>query len=113
MRRYKIVACILLILSVSSFVPAAPVAVQEVRKVGTDAVDGGDKFTVGLFRNEESALHAVKVMIGSGKRAEEEPEPNPEPEPESSPSSQLQGSTSTPNYASRTRPNRPFSPGES
>jgi hypothetical protein len=55
MRRYKTVACILLTLSVFSFVLAAPVAVQEVRKACADAVDGGDN-----------------VIIGSGKRADEE-----------------------------------------
>jgi hypothetical protein len=53
MRRYNIVNYILLILSVFSFVLAAPVAVQGVREVWADAVDGSDN-----------------VIIGSGKRAE-------------------------------------------
>lgn len=53
MRRYKIVACIILTLSVFGFVHAAPVAVQEVRETCTDAVVGGEN-----------------VIIGSGKRAE-------------------------------------------
>jgi hypothetical protein len=57
MRRYNIVACIFLILSVFGFVHAAPVAVQEVREARADVVDGGEK-----------------VIIGSGKRAETEEE---------------------------------------
>ena len=53
MRRYNIVACILLTFSVSSFVYAAPVAVQDICEACADAVDGGKN-----------------VMLGSGKRAE-------------------------------------------
>jgi hypothetical protein len=61
MRRYKIVACILLILSVFGFVLAAPVAVQEVREACADAaVDAGDN-----------------VITGSGKRAELQDEEDP------------------------------------
>ena len=51
--RYKLVACVLLILSVFGFVLAAPVAVQEVCEACVDAVDGGEN-----------------VIIESGKRAE-------------------------------------------
>jgi hypothetical protein len=40
--RYKIVACILLILSVFSLVLAAPVPVREVREACADAVGGGE-----------------------------------------------------------------------
>ncbi|KAI0277933.1 hypothetical protein BGY98DRAFT_573950 [Russula aff. rugulosa BPL654] len=58
MRRYKIVACILLILSVFNSVLAAPVAVQEVREACADAVDASDA-----------------LIIGSGKRANEEEDP--------------------------------------
>jgi hypothetical protein len=50
--RYKIVACILLILSVFSFVLAAPVPVGEVREACADAVEGDEN-----------------VIIVSGKRA--------------------------------------------
>jgi hypothetical protein len=105
MRRYKIVACILLILSIFSFVLAAPVAVQELRKACADAVDGSED-----------------VKIGSGKRAEvQDSEEDPmkewlaqaQQEPSSSSSSQDQGSSSAPNYASGTHPNPSFSPGES
>jgi hypothetical protein len=53
MCQYKIVACIVLILSVFSFVLAVPVVVQEAREAYADAVDGGDN-----------------VIIGSGKRAD-------------------------------------------
>jgi hypothetical protein len=49
---YKTVACILFILSVSSFVPAAPVEVREAREACADAVEVGEK-----------------VIILSGKRA--------------------------------------------
>jgi hypothetical protein len=87
--RYTIVACILLILSVFSFVLAAPVAVQEVREACTDAVAGGDK-----------------VITGLGKRADEPP-PLP-------PSSPPRPSTSTPsNAGSRILPNMAVSSGES
>ena len=55
MFRYKIVACILLILSVFSFVLAAPVTVQEAHEARIDAVD--------RVRN---------VTIGSRKRAKED-----------------------------------------
>jgi hypothetical protein len=84
MRRFKIFAWILLILSVISFVLAASVAVQEVREACTDAVGGGDN-----------------VTIERGKRADNEVPP-------SSPS-QHQGSSSAPN----TDPNPSFSSGES
>jgi hypothetical protein len=50
--RFKIVACILCILSVFSFVLAAPVPVREVREACADAVEGGEN-----------------VIIVSGKRA--------------------------------------------
>jgi hypothetical protein len=114
MRRYKIVACILLILSVFSFVLAAPVTVQRVREACADAVDEGEN-----------------VIIGSAKRAEAQEEEDPmkywlaqeQQEPSSSSSSsdwrstpspsQHQGSSSMPNYASGTHPNPPFSSGES
>ena len=60
MRRYKIVAGILLILSVFSFGLAAPVPVQEVREACAAAVNGGEN-----------------VIIGSGKRAEVQEEEDP------------------------------------
>jgi hypothetical protein len=50
--RYKIFACILVILSVFSFVLAAPVPVREIREACADAVEGGEN-----------------VIIVSGKRA--------------------------------------------
>jgi hypothetical protein len=76
MRRYKIVACILLTLSVFSFVLAAPVPVRGIRKACAYAVDGGDK-----------------VIIGSGKRSEEEKQPSSSLDWRSTPS-QHQGSSS-------------------
>jgi hypothetical protein len=93
MRRYKIVACILLMLSVFSSVLAAPIplAVQEVREAYTDsnAVDGGDN-----------------VIIEMGKRSGEEDPSVAQAQQEASwfwkvwaPS---QHSSSTPNYASGT-----------
>jgi hypothetical protein len=103
MRRYKIVACILLILPVSGFVHAAPVAVQEVREACADVVNEGDN-----------------VIIGSGKRAEVAEEEDPllaaQQEPSSSSDSTLsqhQGPSSALNYASMTDPNPSFSSGES
>lgn len=69
MRRYKIVACTLLTLSIFSFVLAAPVAIQEVREACADAVDDGDN-----------------VIIQSWKRAEDS-EPLLAQQPSSSPSS--------------------------
>jgi hypothetical protein len=106
MRRYKVVACILLILSVFGFVLAAPVAVQEVREARADgAVDGSEN-----------------VIIGSGKRADSEEEPllqswaQTQEESSSYWSStpwKHQGTSSTPNYASGTHPNPSFSSGDS
>jgi hypothetical protein len=94
MRRYKIVACIILLLSVSNFVLAAPIAVQEVCEACADAVDGGEN-----------------VKIGSGKRADSENQE--EPSSSSYWRSQDQGSSSAPNYASGTHLNPSFSSGES
>jgi hypothetical protein len=60
MRRYKIVTCIFLILSIFSFVLAAPVAVREVREACTNEVGGGDNLKNGLGKRigeeEESSL---------------------------------------------------------
>jgi hypothetical protein len=92
MRRYKIAACILLILSVFGFVLAAPIPVHQVREACADAVGGGDS-----------------VIIESGKRAEVQDEEDPlltqaQQEPSSSSDwrstpSQDQGSSSATNYA--------------
>ena len=62
MHRYKLVAHILVILSVFSFVPvlAAPIAIQEVREPCADVADGD---------NSED------VIIVSGERAEEGQDP--------------------------------------
>jgi hypothetical protein len=90
MRRYKVVACIL-ILSVFGFVLAAPAAVQEVREARADgAVDGSEN-----------------VIIGSGKRADSEEEPLLQSW------AKHQGTSSAPNYASGTHPNPSFSLGDS
>ena len=48
MRQYKIVARVLLILSVFSFVLAAPIAVREVREVYKDVVARGNNVIIGL-----------------------------------------------------------------
>jgi len=105
MRRYKIVACILLILSVFGSVHAAPVAVQKVREAFANAVDGSDS-----------------VIIGSGKRgdpAEEEGLLQSWGQQQASASENWQstpwreqGSSSVPNYASGTHPKPSFSSGE-
>ena len=55
--RCKIVACILLILSILGLVLTAPVPVQEVREAWADAVEGGEK-----------------MIIMSGKRAQSGPD---------------------------------------
>ena len=69
MRRYKIVACILLILSVFNSVLAAPVAVQEVREACADAVDASDTLIIGSWKraNEEDSLLA-QAQQGSSLR---------------------------------------------
>jgi hypothetical protein len=109
MRRYKIIACILLILSVFNSVLAAPVAVQEVREACADAVDASDA-----------------LIIGSGKRANEEEDPLlAQAQQGSSLRLRPSGWTSLPqgslppglasvlNYVSGTNPNPSFSSGES
>lgn len=60
MRRYKIVTCILLLLSVFSFVLAAPVPVQEVCEACVDTVDDRDNVVIGSWKraNEEGPLSA-------------------------------------------------------
>ena len=97
MRRYKIVACILLMLSVFSSVLAAPIPLavqeQEVREAYTDsnAVDGGDN-----------------VIIEMGKRSGEEDPSVAQAQQEESwfwkvwAPSQHSSSESAPNYASGT-----------
>ena len=98
MRRYKIVTCTLLILSVFSFVLAAPVPVQEVREARADAVGGGEN-----------------VIIGSGKRGEEGEQLMQSWEQQKQEGSSYwstapwRGSSSAP--ASGTRPNPSFSSG--
>ncbi|KAF8496560.1 hypothetical protein F5888DRAFT_1635050 [Russula emetica] len=97
MRRYKIVA-ILLILSVISFVLAAPVAVQ-VREACADAMDGG-----------ENVIIVSKKRAGEGDLDSLIPQAQREPSSSSSSSfwstpSQDQGSSSAPNSASGTHPN--------
>jgi len=102
MRRYKIVACILLIFSVFGFVLAAPAVVQEVREACADAVDGGDN-----------------VIIGSGKRAEDEEPLSAQPLPEqeltssNSWSTPAQRSSTAPEFARMIQPSPSFSSGES
>jgi len=56
--RYKIVACILLILSSSSFVLAAPVAVREVREACADAVEGGENLIIVTGKRAPGAYEA-------------------------------------------------------
>jgi hypothetical protein len=73
-------------LSVFGFVLAAPVAVQEVREVCADAVDGGNEMTIELGKR-------------TGGKEEEESQ------------LQLLGSTSMSNDESGTRPNPSISPG--
>ena len=102
MRRYKIVACILLILSLFSFVLAAPISIREIREARTDAVDGGNN-----------------MIIGSEKRGQEDGEPllaGQEPSSSStgwSTPSQHQGSSSVPDYYGGTLTNPSSSSGES
>ncbi|KAI0283675.1 hypothetical protein BGY98DRAFT_951257 [Russula aff. rugulosa BPL654] len=94
MRRYKIVASILLILSVFSFVLAAPIAVREVREACTNGVDGEKNILIGSStrkraqpgEDREPLLAQVEEPLSSSGRW-------------SSPSQQL-GSSSAPNYAS-------------
>jgi hypothetical protein len=94
MRRYKIVASILLILSVFSFVLAAPIAVREVREACTNGVDGEKNILIGSStgkraqpgEDREPLLAPVEEPLSSSGRW-------------SSPSQQL-GSSSAPNYAS-------------
>ena len=67
MRRYKIVACIILILSVFSFVLAAPVAVQEVRDTRADAVDDGGNVIIGLGERAEEDQGSFSTPTPSGE----------------------------------------------
>lgn len=96
MRRYKIVTCILLILSLFGFVLAAPVAIQEVREACADAVDEGEN---------------VIIQVGpvAGKRADIQEEEDLFARAQQGPSS----SSPAPNYASGTPPDPSSSPGES
>jgi hypothetical protein len=106
MRRYKIVACILLILSDFGFVLAAPVAIQEVREAWVDAVGGDENVIIELGKRtefaeeEEPLLHSWKQQKAS---ASEYWQSTPW---------RHQVSSSVPKYASGTNPNPSFS-GES
>ena len=94
MRRYKIVTCILLILSLFGFVLAAPVTTQEVREACADAVDGDEN---------------VVIRVGPGKRADIQEEEDLFARAQQGPSS----SSLAPNYASGTPPDPSSSSGES
>jgi hypothetical protein len=106
MRRYKIVACILLILSVFGFVLAAPVAVQEVREARVDAVGGGENVIIGSRKRGDSEDDAEPLLKSWAKTQQQA-------------SSYLSSapwkgsSSSAPNYASGTRLNPSFSSGKS
>jgi hypothetical protein len=102
MRRYKVVACILLILSVFSLALAAPVAVRGAR-TDSDAVDGSDIVTI---RSEKRTEEETQPLLGHWQQEEMS-----SPSDWSSTPSQLQGSSSTPNFASGVRPNPSFSSG--
>jgi hypothetical protein len=106
MRRCNIAACILLILSVFSFVLAAPVAVREVGKACADGVD----VKVGLGKRADvQEKDRFKKWLDDLDQAQQEPS---EEVPWSNPS-QRQSSSLAPTYASGTHPNPPSSPGES
>ncbi|KAI0283677.1 hypothetical protein BGY98DRAFT_685551 [Russula aff. rugulosa BPL654] len=132
MRRYKIVTCILLILSVFGFVLAAPVAVQEVCEACADAVGRGNNMIIGSRERGEVPVADVpeaEVTVPEAELPEaelpeaevpEDREPllGQEQEPSSSSSwwstpSQHQGPSSAPNFASSTDPNPSFSSDES
>jgi hypothetical protein len=109
MCQYRIVACILLILSIFSFMLAAPIAVQEVREACANAVDEGGDVIIGLAKRTEvqEKEDPMKYWLTQGQQ-----EPSSSSDWRSTPS-QHQGSSSMPNYASGTHPNPPFSSGES
>jgi len=92
--RYKIVACILLILSVFSFVLPAPVPVQEVREVYADAMEGGENAII---------VSGKRAPPGNPHQGEESDLYPPELSDTESGTSQPQ-SPSTPNYASGSHP---------
>ena len=104
MRRFKIVACALFILSFFSFVLAAPVAVRNARGAyTTDAVGGGN----GVVVRSEKRGGEGDSLLGQEKG------PSSSSEFWSKPS-QYQGSSSSPNYyEGGTLANLPPSPGES
>ena len=106
MRRCNIAACILLTLSVFSFVLAAPVAVREAGKTCVDGVD----VNVGLGKRVDvQEEDRFKKWLDDLDQAQQEPS---EEVPWSTPS-QGQSSSLAPTYASGTHPNPPSSPGES
>ena len=94
MRRYKIVTCILLILSLFGFVLAAPVAIPEVCEACADAVDGDENMV---------------IRVGSRKRADIQEEDDLFARAQQGPSS----SSPAPNYPSGTPPDPSSSSGES
>ena len=119
MRRYKIVTCILLILSVFGFVLAAPVAVRGICEACVDVMDRGNNMIIGSRERGEAPVADVpeaEVTVPSAEVPEDrEPLLGQVQEPSSSSSwwstpSQHQGPSSAPNFASWTDPNPSFSP---
>lgn len=88
MRRYKIVACILLIFSVFSSVLAAPVAVQDVREACSDEVygDGGENAIIGFKKRAGEGSNLLDESDSWFWKVWPRP-PNPVPDKELSSSS--------------------------
>ena len=110
MRRYKIVTCILLIFSVFGPVLAAPAAIQEVREVYADTVDGGEDVIIGSEKRAKTPLSEEEPPLLESW-AQEQAATAPSnwktiPWPDHAPSS-------APDYAGGTRPNPSFSSGGS
>jgi hypothetical protein len=108
MRLYKMAACIFPILSVFSFVLAAPVAVQGIREACADAVDGGKYAIIGSGKRAEVDVEEEDPLLA---QAQQEPSLSSSSDLQSTPS-QHQGSSSASNYASGTPPNPSFTSGE-
>ena len=112
MRRYKIVTCILLIFSVFGPVLAAPAAIQEVREVYADTVDGGKNVIIGSGKRAKSEEEQPLLKSWAQEQwAQEQAVTAPSnwktiPWPDHAPSS-------APDYAGGTRPNPSFSSGGS
>jgi hypothetical protein len=115
--RYKTVACILLILSIFSFVLPTPIPVREVREARADAVEGGENVKIvsgkrappgnpydGDSSDSESDLFSLDLSDAESRTHQPQSPSAPDYASGSHPGVDMPPSPSAPDYASGSHP---------